>query len=153
MCFVNSICQVWQRYFGDTFASGLGLAAALLALVLVLYIVLRLCWWMIFRHRRVSQIVMRGKTGDIVIAEPAILDSIRSISGEFPELDFGRIRINRRGSGYGVELKVEYHTGSRALGDCCDAVRTRINEVLFERFQIGSFKRVDVRLERLSAHQ
>ena len=68
MCFINSICQGWQQHFGDTFASGLGLAAALLAVVLVLYIVLRLLWWTLFRHRKVSQIVMRGKTGDIVIA-------------------------------------------------------------------------------------
>ncbi len=153
MCFVNRTCQMWQQHFGDSFASGLGMAAALLAVVLALYIVLRLLWWMLFRHRKVSQIVMRGKTGDIVIAEPAILDSIRSIAGEFPELDFGRIRLNRRGSGYGVELRVEYHVGGRALGDCCDALRTRINEVLFERFQIGNFKRIDVRLERLSSQQ
>ena len=151
MCCLENVCQYWQQWFGSSFSSGLVLAAVMLACILLIYFILRIIIWSITRHKRVNRVVISGKDGDIVISESAILDTVRSVVPEFPEIEAGKIRLSRKRQDYFMELHICYHPGGKSLNECCDALRESIKAALAERLHITQLTRIDIRLDRLTA--
>lgn len=151
MGFFNNICQTWQQWYGDSFSSGLALAAIVLFALLLIYFILRIIIWSLNRHKSINKVLIPGAEGDIVISESAILDTVRSVVPDFPEIEAGKIRISRKGQEYFMELHICYHPGGKGLSECCDALREKIKSTLKDRLQITQLSRIDFRLDRLTS--
>ena len=150
MEFINNICQTWQNLHGDTFASGMYLAAVLVTVLLLVYIILRLLIWGVSRRCKVNKVIISGQNGDIVIAESAIIDTVRSVIQNFSEIEAGKIRISRKRKSYAMELHICFHPGKTSLSDACEELRTKIKERLDQRLHITQLDRIDIRLDRLA---
>ncbi len=152
----EKLCQLWQSWMGDTFISGYWLAVALVGVVVVLWLLIHLVCWLLWRRHRVSSLRMPSKDGDIEVANQAIFQMVSTLDRAFPMFQVDKMRLYRRGRKYTLSLAFFYaplDAGGQALTADVQAFKLQICERLHELFGITDIARIDMHLVKLSKNR
>ena len=107
--------QNWQTLLRSDFNRGYLCALALVAALLVVLMIIKFIWWLIFRERGCSRVTIRHSDGDVVVSRNAVCAAIEGVLKDIPALKVRKLRIFRRGSRYSITLLSSFDgTGSVA---------------------------------------
>lgn len=151
MDFITKISDpaMWQRLLSNDFARGYLAALSLFVAIFVLVLMIRIFFWLCFRTRRCSNVVVPGEGGDIVISRDAVTAVLEEELKAYPQLMVNRIRITRRGRKHFLALYCAFSTKSGSIPELLQEIKPRLQGVLKDVFGIESVKAIRVIIEEM----
>lgn len=138
--------QLMQNEFNRGFVIGVIVAAAIVLLLLAIWLILHLTVW----SHRSSSVTVTNPEGDIVIARTAIAEAIERELDAFPELRLLRVRLLKDDPGYKLTLNCEFK-GAAGLLELAGRLRPRLKEALHKIFGVDNLNTVGIVIERYTA--
>ena len=142
--------QSWQDMvsndFNRGFVTGFAVAAAIVVLLLLAWLILNLTVW----SHRSSSMKVSTPDGDIVITRMALFQAIERELFAFPELKLIRVRLFKDNAEYRLALNCEFR-GASGLIEVADRVRPKLKEALHKIFGVESICAVGIVIERYNA--
>ena len=142
--------QNWQSLLRSDFNRGYLCALALVAALIVVLMILRFIWWLIFRERSCSKLTIRRGDGDIVVSRSAVCAAIDGALKSVPALRVRKLRIFRRGSNYSITLLSSFD-GTGSAAELVEQVKPLVTGTLRDTFGIENVRRVKVVIEALES--
>ncbi|MBQ9500728.1 MAG: hypothetical protein IJU70_01085 [Lentisphaeria bacterium] len=124
-------------------------AISTVALVLLLFLLLRFVFWLIFRTKRCGSVVVPSENGDLIVTRNAVEAVVREEVESFPQIYLRKLLLFRRGNTYLLKLFCRFERGAEGMPDIAGRIRTRLNEVMLQQFGIDSIREVSICIERL----
>ncbi len=140
--------QNWQNLLRSDFNRGYLCALALVAALIVVLMILRFIWWLIFRERGCSKLTIRRSDGDIVVSRIAICAAIDGALKGLTALKVRKLRIFRRGRNYSITLLSSFD-GTGSVAELVEQVKPLVTATLRDTFGIENVRRVKVVIETL----
>ena len=140
--------QNWQSLLRSDFNRGYLCALALVATLIVILMILRFVWWLIFRERGCSRLTIRRGDGDIVVSRDAVCTAIDGALKEVRALKVRKLRIFKRGSSYSITLLSSFD-GTGSVAELVEKVKPLVTGTLRDTFGIENVRRVKVVVETL----
>jgi len=149
MDFITKISDpaMWQRLLSNDFARGYLAALSLFVAIFVLVLLIRIFFWLCFRTRRCSNVVVPGEGGDIVISRDAVTAVLEQELKAYPQLMVHRIRITRRGQKHFLALYCAFSTKAGSIPELLQEIKPRLQDTLKDVFGIKSVKSIRVVIE------
>ena len=142
--------QSWQNLmsndFNRGFATGLAVAAAVVILLLVVWLIMNLTVW----SHRSSSVTVDTPYGGLEISRTAISQAVERELNEFPELRLIRMRLFKNRSEHRITLNCEFR-GDSGLVEVAEKVRPKLKEALRKIFGVDKLNAVDIVIERYGA--
>ena len=140
--------QSWQMLLRSDFNRGYLCALALVAALIVIMMIVRFIWWLIFRERSCSRLTIRRDDGDVVVSRSAICAAIGGVLKEIAALKVRKLRIFQRGKNYSITLLSSFD-GSVSVAELVERVKPLVTGTLRDTFGIENVRRVKVVVEEL----
>ena len=140
--------QNWQNLLRSDFNRGYMCALALVAALIVVLMILRFVWWLIFRERGCSRLTIRRKDGDIVVSRSAVCAAIDEALKSVAALKVRKLRIFQRGSNYSITLLSSFD-GTGSVAELVEQLKPLVTGTLRDTFGIDNVRRVKVVIEEL----
>lgn len=140
--------QNWQSLLRSDFNRGYLCALALVAALIVVLMILRFIWWLIFRERGCSKLTIRRSDGDIVVSRSAVCAAIDGALKSVPALKVRKLRIFQRGNNYSITLLSGFD-GTGSVAELVEEVKPLVTGTLRDTFGIENVRRVKVVIETL----
>ena len=142
--------QNWQSLLRSDFNRGYLCALALVAALIVVWMIFRFIWWLIFRERGCSRLTIRRKDGDIVVSRSAVCAAIDEALKSVAALKVRKLRIFRRGSDYSITLLSSFD-GTGSVAELVEQLKPLVTGTLRDTFGIDNIRRVKVVIETLES--
>ncbi len=139
----------WKSLIGNEFDAGYLTGAAVVVGLLLLLLVLRLLIKLIFRVRRVSQVLIPRSDGDITVSREAVEAAARQVMEEFSQLSVRRIQLFRDRKQYFLRLCCSFSAAEHGLPEIIDKVKPRMIEKLRKVFGIENLSRIKFQIDEL----
>ena len=140
--------QNWQTLLRSDFNRGYLCALALVTALLVVLMILKFIWWLIFRERGCSKLTIRRKDGDIVVSRDAVCAAIAGALKSVNSLKVRKLRIFQRGRNCSITLLSSFD-GNGSAAELIEKVKPLITGTLRDTFGIDNIRRVKVVIEEL----
>ena len=145
--------ETWHQLLQSDFNRGYLAALAIYMALFIALMVLRFLFWLAFRTRGCSEVVVPCRDGDIVVSRDAVTMAVSHELADFPALDVRKIRLFRRGKVYSMTLLCVYGGGESGIPELAANFKPRIIDSLKSTFGIDSLKRIKVVVEKMDAPQ
>ncbi len=140
--------EFWLELLKSDFNRGFLAAFVLIIAFFLAFLLLKICFFILFRVRSCHQILVRRSDGDILVDIDAVTHAAERVFEAFPDLRIRRIRIFQDGGHYRIDLY-----GSVAHGCSCTeligALKPALLETLKATFGIGNVKTIRFFIEAL----
>ncbi len=137
----------------DVFSFQAGYVAGV-GVFVALAILFSLAYWFIFRYpRRSAGISIRGQLGSIFISSHAISDLVKSLEGDFKDIEIAKVLLLDCKKFNRIEIQVNYELGGQSMTDIAPALQGRTVEALKDVFGIECIRDVSVRVRRAERQQ
>ena len=140
--------QNWQSLLKSDFNRGYLCALALVGGLIVILMILKFVWWLIFRERGCSRLTIRRDDGDVVVSRSAICAAIGGALKGIAALKVRKLRIFQRGKNYSITLLSSFD-GSVSVAELVEKVKPLVMGTLRDTFGIDNVRRVKVVVEEL----
>ena len=144
--------QNWQSLLRSDFNRGYLCALALVAALIVILMILRFVWWLIFRERGCSRLMIRRNDGDIVVSRSAVCAAIDGALVGVPALKVRKVRIFQRGRSYSITLLSSFD-GKGSVAELVEKLKPLVTGTLRDTFGIDNLRRVKVVIEELESDE
>ena len=144
--FCNFIKSLGANDFNQGYAFGIGVVF----LALVILLVLRIVFKIIFRRCKCSEIIAPGADGDVTISISALEDTVRAELNNFPSVKVNKIRLYRIRKKYQLNLVCEYDGKDGGLPVLTQKIKQSLYDMAREFFGIDSIRKINLKFERLS---
>jgi len=147
--FFNITPEKLDKILQSDFNCGYIAAISTVAVVLLLFLLLRFVLWLIFRTRRCGMVVVPSENGDLTVTRNAVEAVVREEVESFPQIYLRKLLLFRRGNTYLLKLFCRFERGAEGMPDLAGRIKTRLNEVMLEQFGIDSIREISICVERL----
>ncbi len=128
---------------------------ALILLIVLLAMVIKIWWSLVFRTRKCKSIIVPISDGDIMVSLGAVTDTVRTALTAFPLLLISDVRLYRSGcKGYFIELRGGLDvSGQESLPEILPQIKQHIFDALKSTFGITCVKKIRVRLDKVAGNK
>ena len=135
--------QWWRSLLGTEFNQGF-MAALILILALILFLfIIRGIFFLVFRTRRCSNIVVKRADGNTVVSRDVIASVIDNELRGYPALSAEKIVLARKGKKYRLTIYCRYLLSDQAgMPAFCDEFKPRLLAALEKGFGIDTLDQV-----------
>jgi len=159
-CFTSLACSKFLEFFNITperldeilrndFNCGYIAAISTVAVILLLFLLLRFVLWLFFRTRRCGMVVVPSENGDLIVTRNAVEAVVRGEVETFSQIYLRKLLLFRRGNSYQLKLFCRFERGAEGMPDLASRIKTRLNEVMLQQFGIDSIRDISICVERL----
>lgn len=140
--------QNWQALLKSDFNRGYLCALALVAALLVVMMIIKFIWWLIFREYGCSKLTISRPDGDIIVSRSAVCATIESALRHIAALKVRKVRIFQRGKNCSITLLASFD-GSCSVSELVEEVKPIVIGTLRDTFGVENVRRVKVVIESL----
>ena len=139
---------VSESDFDHGFVSGVLLALG----IVVLFLIVKLIFKIIFRVRKTKLILVKPKDGDgkIIIETSAVESAIREEIAKIHSISINKIKIYRNKRAYFLLINCNYDGKDGNLMAIRNVVKERIDVIFKEFFGVKNLKKIDVAFSRVA---
>lgn len=132
----------------QSFSFQVGYVAAL-GLLLALVVVFALVYFIFFRYpRRCAGVPIRAPLGDIFVSSHAVSDLIKSLEGEFKDIEIAKVHLLDCKNFLRVEVQVDYALGGENMTEIGPSLQGKALSALKDVFGIDCVRDVAVKVRR-----
>jgi len=140
--------EFWTELLKSDFNRGFLAAFVLIIALFLAFLVLKICFAVLFRVRSCHQILVHRDDGDILVDSDAIDNAAERVFLTFPDLNIRRIRLYRDGRHYRMDLVCSIAHGCSCT-DLIAQVKPALLSTLKETFGIESVRSIRFLIEAL----
>ena len=140
--------QNWQALLKSDFNRGYLCALALVAALLVVMMIIKFIWWLIFREYGCSKLTIGRTDGDIIVSRSAVCSTIENALRHIAALKVRKVRIFQRGKNCSITLLASFD-GTCSVSELVEEVKQIVIWTLRDTFGVENVRRVKVVIEAL----
>ena len=146
-----SSIAAWKELLSSDFNSGYIAGVGLVLAIVLLFLVVRIVFGILFRNRRAKCVVIPAPDGDVQISEDAVTASIHALLKEFPEFSLDALKIYRRGKRrYWLWMQCSFTAGEKAFPEVASKIKEAVFAGLERDFGMTDLRRIRILLKSLT---
>lgn len=143
-------CRLLKPVTENDFNKGYATGVCVVLAVVLLMLIIKITFKLIFRRRRCSEIITSAADGDVAISVTAVEDTVRTELLRYPSVSVSKIRLYRIRKNYMLNLICEYDGKDGGLPQITQKVKFTLSTMFKEFFGINSIRRINLKFERLA---
>lgn len=146
------LIENFKALWADDFCRGAISALAIIVAVSLLYLILKLLFWLKFRKRRCHEIEIDLPEGKVKISENALTAALRSELAGFSQLDIRKILIYSRKNKYFFVIRTTFsdRDGSTGMPELFAAAKPLLIQRMQELFGVSQLDDITFIVEKFS---
>ena len=138
----------WLELLKSEFNRGYTAGVLTILLLLVLWLILRLFFLLVFRTKRCGEVVVPLGDGDLTISSDAVESTARQLLENYVQLSVRKIQLYRRGKIYLLQLYCRFMPGADGLPALAGKLKPELTALLKETFGIENLTEIRIRVEK-----
>lgn len=150
----NAFCAFCEKYINaikeTEFSRGYAAGVLTMMSVVILILLLKIMFILIFRRGRCKEILIENPTGAVHISIKALEDSIRNEIADIESVFVHKIRLYRKRKNYSLDFNCEYDGSDGPLPKITERLREKISTMFSSFFGIDNMKQINIKFTRLT---
>ena len=143
--------DMWKAVLSNDFNRGYIMALAFMVSLFILLFMLKLFFFIIFRKKRASKIIVPGNDGDVIIAHNAVAKTVEYSLRAYPELEVEKVKLYCKGKKYYMTVFCELNVGKkRHLPEISAEIKPLIITQLADVFGIQNIQEIDIIINNIA---
>ena len=138
-----------EKILQSDFNCGYLAALATVFIILVLLLVIRILFYLIFRQKRCSKISIPSSDGELVVTRKAIETVVRKELGCFSQIEVRKLLLYRKNNQYSMRLYCLFSREGSGMPEITQELKPRLKEVMSKLFGIDTLNDISICIERL----
>lgn len=151
--FFNIKSETAEKILQNDFNCGYLSALLTVALVLVLFIIIRIVLALLFRRKRCGKVSVPSPDGELVVTRKAIESVVRKELEVFSQIQVRKLLLFKQGKHYSMKLFCQFSREGSGLPEIAQELKPRLKDVMNKLFGIDTMSDISICIEKLKADE